>query len=428
MPRNWADFNRSVPYYQPLIDRVGGRAEGDFEGHWLVTVFRLGWIGDVPAMRELGHQAVKDILGSLDESGYIGTDSPAVRFKTYYSSPFYGTDGGAVEGPMEVLYAFLTYYRFTGDAKVLEAVVKAANLVIEKTGEDVEWGNLYRLAPLGFIELYRVTGNKAYLDRARATVDRTLPLDIKQKRAPSLAEKLKDGEQIHGHTATTGEYLWELAGLYEISGDPEMLAKARTMSGVSSGSAPAIARRFPTGQGRISVPSSPHANTEIIVTSFAGIAWVELLKSTGEARYADLAEKAALNALPGQRSKDGAVSAYFSRPNQLFATRGWGSSLVGTVYSVIWLTECCHSQLGPAHARSGREHRPGDTRRRLCRSLLQQLYLPRPFTPSGQRRDRAGDRLSIFRDGQDSCAAGAAGGFFCTPADTGVGVQALSSG
>ena len=50
-----------------------------------------------------------------------------------------------------------------------------------------------------------------------------------------------------------------------------------------------------------------------------------------------------MNALPGQRSKDGAVSPYFARPNQLFATRGNG---MGTVYAARVYVECCHGNGG----------------------------------------------------------------------------------
>ena len=159
----------------------------------------------------------------------------------------------------------------------------------------------------------------------------------------------------------------------------------------------------PTGQGEFLVPASPHVNTEYCDVIWFGMSWVELLKATGEAHYADLAEKAALNALPGQRSKDGAISAYFSRPNQLFATRGWGSFL-GTVYAAVWINECCRANSGRFDAGGGREHCPWDAGKWLASFPFTSSSTFRgSSTPGRQCGDRAGNQLSIFRDGKDPC-------------------------
>jgi DUF1680 family protein len=334
-------WNNSVPYYQTLIDRTGALAEGEFQAHWLDAVFRMGWIGGIPGYRELGRQAVSDILDSLDESGYIGTNSPDARFTGQYTDSFGFNWPGEVEGIFEILNAFLNYYHYAGDERVLKAVIKAADLTLEKTRGRELWGNAGWPAPLGMIELYRVTRNKPYLDRARVTVDACLRGDPKTGIAlPVLV--MQEGDRIQGHSAATGELLLEMVGIYEVTGDPDMLAKARIVS--------AHVERYtlqshgaPTGHAEALVASSPRANTEACDIIWFGMAWVEMLKATGEAHYADLVEKAVLNALPGQRSKDGAVSPYFARPNQLFATRG---SANGTVYGARIYIECCHANVG----------------------------------------------------------------------------------
>lgn len=334
-------WSNSVPYYQTLIDRIGTLAEGEFQAHWLDAVFRDGWIGGIPLYRELGHKAVKDILDSLDESGYIGTNSPTSRFTGQYTDSFGFNWEGEVEGIFEILNAFLTYYRYTGDERVLKAVIKAADLTLEKTRGRELWGNAGWPAPLGLIELYRVTRNKPYLDRARLMVDACLRGDPKTGVGlPVLV--MKEGDQIQGHSAATGELLLEMVGLYEVTGDPDMLTKARAVSEHVERYA-MQSHGAPTGHAEALAPSSPRANTEACDIIWFGMAWVEMLKATGEAHYADLVEKAILNALPGQRSKDGAVSPYFARPNQLFATRGSGN---GTVYGARVYIECCHANVG----------------------------------------------------------------------------------
>jgi DUF1680 family protein len=334
-------WNRSVPYYQSFIDRQGSIGEGEYEAHWLDSLFRMGWIGGVPEFRELARQATKDILESRDASGYIGTNTPQVRFTSLFMGPFGVTWQGEVEGIMETLYAFLTYYRFTGDESVLKAAVKAADLTLERTQGKELWGNAGWDAPLGLIELCRVTGNRAYLDRARVMVDACLRGDPQVTTAiPQLV--IGDGYQVRGHTAALGELLLAMAGIYQVTGDADMLAKARTFFEHVERYA-LQSHGAPTGLAEQLAPSSPRANTEGCDIIWFGMAWTEMLMATGEAHYADLVEKAALNALPGQRSKNGAVSPYFARPNQLFATRGSG---MGTVYGARVFTECCHANLG----------------------------------------------------------------------------------
>jgi DUF1680 family protein len=279
-------WNNSVPYYQTLIDRIGAYGEGEFEAHWLDTVFRMGWIGGIPGYRELGRQAVKDILESVDESGYIGTNSPTTRFTGQYTTPFGINWEGEVGGIFEVLNAFLTYYRYTGDESVLQAVIKAADLTLEKTRGRELWGDAGWLAPHGMIELYRVTRNKPYLDRARLKVDACLRGDPKTGIGlPVLV--MQEGDRIQGHSAATGELLLEMVGIYEQTGDTGILAKARTLSQHVERYA-LQSHGAPTGHAELLVPSSPGANTEACDIIWFGKAWVEMLKATGEAHYADL--------------------------------------------------------------------------------------------------------------------------------------------
>ena len=365
-------WNRSVPYYQTLIEPMGSYGEGEFEAHWLDMLFRMGWIGNIPKYQDLSRQAVKDILDSRDKTGYIGVDAPWIRFTESYTTPF-GLKNGDFEifGISELLNALLTYQRFTGDARTLEAVTKAADLTLEHT-RGREFTTVDGFSALGWVELYRATGRKEYLDMARTLTDRLLRMEYLPQllscdksethghsasmgtlllemlapneiaRDPKMLELGCDKSEIHGHSATTGILLLQMLGLNEATGDPQMLELARRISERVEWYA-MQSHGAPTGHAEALAASGPRVNTEGCDITWFGWAWIELLKATGEAHYADLVEKAALNALPGHRSKDGAVAPYFSRPNQLFATRGSG---MGTVYATRVFVDCCHGNLG----------------------------------------------------------------------------------
>ena len=50
-PKAWS---RSVPYNQTIIEPLGSYGEGEFEGHWLDALARLGWIAGVKELSATG--------------------------------------------------------------------------------------------------------------------------------------------------------------------------------------------------------------------------------------------------------------------------------------------------------------------------------------------------------------------------------------
>ena len=331
-----AAWNRSVPYYQPIIEPMGSYGEGEFEGHWLDGAARLGWIADVKEFRTLARQAAKDIVTTRDPSGYIGVDAPWFHFTGMYTTPF-GLKNGEFEisGMMAIVDGLMTYYRYTHDEQVLKACVKATDLVIEKTRGREFKDTAGLLAPLGFLAMYRETRNKAYLDRAVMLVEH----DYGEMFGKQMATETGG---IKGHAASTGIVLLSMLAVYEANGDRRFLKNAVALNDRVVRHAMQV-HGVPTGHGEELASSGPNVNTEGCVITWFSWAWLEMLRATGDARYADMVEKAILNALPGQRSKDGAASPYFARPNQLYAVRGSG---MGTVYGARVFVECCHGNLG----------------------------------------------------------------------------------
>jgi len=116
------------------------------------------------------------------------------------------------------------YYRLTGRDSFLKVAEKAAGYLKNLYEEAARTGEVKTaVCPshyMGLIELYRTTGNKAYLDLARLSVQLRDSvengLDDNQDRLP-----LKEHRKIVGH-AVRANYLYAgVADLYMEEGDPE---------------------------------------------------------------------------------------------------------------------------------------------------------------------------------------------------------------
>ena len=180
--------------------------------------------------------------------------------------------------------------------------------------------------------LYRETGDKKYLDTALATEEQFLS-------APwhPYGRILREKKPLVGHSAAWGLAVLSMIELYRASGDRQWLEHA-LYAHDSLAKEHVQPHGAPSGMGEALAGTGPHLDTELCDTFWWIWCWTELLKATGESKYADFAEKAALNALPGQRSKDGVVTAYFMSPNQLVATQ-----VQKNFYPARLYVECCQS-------------------------------------------------------------------------------------
>jgi hypothetical protein len=323
-------WDRAVPYYQPLIDKLGSYGEGEFQAHWMDMLFRQTFIGKFTANRKLADQCINDILESTDESGYIGVDLPQVRFTGKYITPF-GLQNGDFEmsGMGSIFDALLLYHEYTGEKKIVKAVIAAVDLMLARTkGKETmgHCGGPLMVNPLA--KLFLITGKKEYLKRARIILDYC------------LREQVANIKQ--SHSAAVGITVLAILDLYLATGEKKLLDRAVAISD-EVGHYALQSHGAPTGHGENLALSGPAVNTEGCDIAWWTWVWLRLAVITGQTRFADLAEKCVLNALPAARSEDGSAGPYFLRPNQLFATRGSGQ---GTVFGARLLIECCLGNLG----------------------------------------------------------------------------------
>lgn len=319
------------PFWQPYLDRKGAPVDGEYQAHWMDCVFRFGWLADLPEFRKLGKQCVDDLLTHLDPTGYIGVVPPEHRFiidrnDGHYEMWSYG----------EHLNALLLYYDYTGDNRVLDACRRAADLVCSKYGPHSEGktpikGSWYTSVAAALSQLYRITGDRKYLDTA----------DDMLRSFDYTKQILARPSEISGHSAGWPLMLMAMTEVYRCTGAKD-LEKAMRLAHELTIRDHLQPFGSPSGQGEVFAGTGPYVNTELCDTFWWVWWWTEFAALTGESKYADFAEKAYFNALPGQRAKDGEAMAYFMAPNQLVAT----NAAARTYYPTRLEVECCQSN-GP---------------------------------------------------------------------------------
>ena len=184
------------------------------------------------------------------------------------------------------------------------------------------------------MELYRRTGDKKYLD----TADHILRHFGYCKNILSRPESLK------GHSGGWTLFGLSLLEVYRATGAEDLKGALTRMHElmVRDHLQP---HGSPSGEFEQLAGTGPYVDTELCDPFWWIWWWTEMTALTGESRYADFAEKAIFNALPGHRSKDGKVMSYFMAPNQLIATKTAGTGQ-GCHYPSRLYIECCQSN-GP---------------------------------------------------------------------------------
>ncbi len=324
----------------PLVNRNGqfGRpaGAGEYNIHWFDIVCRLGWAGNIAADRRSGTECVNELLAHLNSDRYVGVFPPDQEFKGGQSAVYDCAYETYSYG--EALSALLYYYKCTGEERVFKECLRAADLFCSQVGPDSASKRTTlpgaQAVPTticdALAELYGYTGNKTYLDTAESSLQALLAREGRDK-------SLREDKELSGHAAAWGIVACSIAEVYRAGGSQvlrdylndyqEKLQPNMQPTGASSGHWEGLA-----GNG-------PYLNTETCDTFWQFLWCIRMLEITGKVEYADMAEKAFLNALPGARSKDGRVIAYFVAPNELIAARRASK----TEYPARLYIECCQA-------------------------------------------------------------------------------------
>lgn len=185
IPYQWDILNDRVEGAEPshCISnfKIAAKEEkGEFKGavfqdtdlaKWLEAVaYSLEWNPD----KELEKTAdeVIDLIGKAqDDTGYLNTyftiKKPHLRWTNLKEGHELYTAGHMIE-------AAVAYYKATGKDKFLNIMIRNADLICDVFGEDKNNKGYpgHQEIELALVKLYEVTGNKKYLDQAKAFIDR----------------------------------------------------------------------------------------------------------------------------------------------------------------------------------------------------------------------------------------------------------------
>jgi DUF1680 family protein len=306
---------------------------GEHAGKWLVAASRAAArCGDAELASSV--HAVADFLcAQQEDDGYLGTYAPPRRFMVRQPPKPPTWDGAPSVRTWDIwthsylILGLLESHRHFGQARWLEAACRIGDLCA-RTLADIDitdLGNHHGMSATVLMdpacELYFATGERRYLDLAERILmqaDRHAPLAL-------LSRALAGSDAADIATGKAYQLLWNLVGLAKLhraTGRAELLDAVHALwasirdKHLSLGGGPwgGVAHR---SREVFNAPGSfePQAYVETCST----LAWIqlngELLRLSGDARYAEEVERTAYNDLLGAAAPNGEDWCYYSFPN-----------------------------------------------------------------------------------------------------------------
>jgi uncharacterized protein len=307
--------------------RPGRQAwDGEHVGKWLHAA-TLAWAntGD-PALREKLDYTVRELLKCQLDDGYLGTYLERDRWSEW-----------DVWAHKYNLIGLITYMRFTGNTEPLPACRRMADMLCRTFGDEpgqrdiIRAGHHVGLAPTSVLEpmvlLYRLTGELRYLDFCkyilRSWEQPNGPKVISTLLTRKRVDKVGNGKAYEMLSCLNGvlEY-------YRTVGDPQLLQAC-----LIAWQDIADKRLYLTGAasyGELFHDDYDLPNLNNVGETCVTVTWIQfnaqLLRLTGEARFADQLERVVLNQLLGAQKCDGSAWGYYV---QMEGKKPYSSTLDG---------------------------------------------------------------------------------------------------
>lgn len=311
------DLGSLVAPFQAKTETGSSDWRSEYWGKWFTSLTLADAYRSTAATRKLRDSAAKELVATAAPDGYIGTRVPAHRL-----------EGWDVWGCKYALLGLIADYDRTHDATVLAAACRETDVLINELGPgktniaDVgEWNGLPASSVLEpVVLLYHRTQDKKYLDFAEHIV---ACWSTKSKRLPNGMRLIEDSlagknpDQMCAPKAYEMMSCFEgLCELYRATGKRDYLdASAKLAQGIFREEATivGVGTSNEVWFGGATKQTGPvQKPMETCVTATWMKYCYQLLRLTGEARYADELEKNLYNGLLGAMMPDGGWWAYFS--------------------------------------------------------------------------------------------------------------------
>ena len=289
--------------------------QSEFWGKWFTSAVLAYKYKPTPELKQKLDATVDDLISTQTADGYIGNYKKENRLEQW-----------DIWGRKYCLLGLLDYHSLTGDKKSLQAAIKLADHLMEELknsdGLIVTKGNYRGMAASSVLEpichLYSMTKDKKYLSFAEGIVRQWESPNGPQLLSKSNIDVAKRfPKPANWYSYEQGQKAYEMMSCYEgllelyrLTGKPEYKAAVeKTWQNIKdteinvAGSGASTEMWF-GGQALQTAPVNHYQETCVTVT------WIklshQLLRLTGESKYADAVEQSYYNALLGSMSADGA--------------------------------------------------------------------------------------------------------------------------
>lgn len=295
----------------------------EYWGKWFTSLALADACKPTSQSRDKLDEAAKALLATAAPDGYLGTRQPEHRL-----------EGWDVWGRKYALLGILAYYDRTGDTPALAAAGRHLDTLMAQTGPGkiniADVGEHKGLAASSILEptvqLYERTGDPKYLDFAKYIVGQwSKPSNhvpqcvdglrlIEDSLAGTTPEKMRWNKAYEMMSCFEG-----LCELYRVTGDSSYLnASVKLAEGVLSRETTIIGPGTSIEHwcgGHTKQTTAIDRPMETCVTATWMKFLYQLLRLTGDVRFADELERNLYNGLLGAQMPDGRWWAYFSGVN-----------------------------------------------------------------------------------------------------------------
>ncbi len=283
---------------------------GEHVGKWLhASCLAWSYTGD-EALRKKMDRVVKALLAAQGPDGYLGTYTKSERWTSW-----------DVWVHKYCLIGLMTYYQFTGDKPALKGARGIGDLLVATFGPDrrdiIASGTHVGMAATSVMEpmmlLYNATDDKKYLDFCEYLVKA-----YDQPHGPKIISSLLEKRSVH-ETANDKAYemmsnLMGLCELYRCTGNEKYLRVSEiAWEDIVNN------RMYITGGTSLGEHfQKDHflPRTGAVSETCATVTWqqltLQLLRLTGESKYADVLEQIIYNHLLAAQKPDGTAFCYFT--------------------------------------------------------------------------------------------------------------------